>query len=127
MTAREYAGEGGSSNRGNNDENEQQQQQNSDWIHTWQYNVTVYPTREMAKTYNTAEPIYYMLLVLFVFIFTPIVCILFDCVVQRRQEKVMTTARKQDVIVSSLFPKNIQAKIMAEVDHEHNRMSARQN
>ena len=50
---------------------------------------------------------YYTLVAVSIFLFMSIGSIFFDWVVQRQQDKVMTTARKQDVIVSSLFPKNI--------------------
>lgn len=95
-------------------------------LSTCRYVVTVYPTKQMADRFLTNDPIWYTAIVLSVFIITSILFIVFDIVVQRRQDKVMTTARKQDVIVSSLFPRNFQAKILAEVDedeHHHRHLS----
>lgn len=86
------------------------------------YTITVYPTKEMESVYKTANPFLFAMVVVFVFIFTSMFFMLFDCLVQKRTADVMTTALKQNAIVSSLFPRKFQAKILAEVD-EHNKLS----
>lgn len=41
-----------------------------------------------------------------IFIFTSMVFIFYDCLVERRQRKVYSSAVRNNAIVSSLFPKN---------------------
>ena len=55
-----------------------------------------------------------------VFLVTGILFVIFDCYLVERTEKIMDVALKQNAIVSSLFPENVQAKMMAEADqNEH--------
>jgi hypothetical protein len=75
---------------------------------TCSYTLTVYPTAEYEVDYTTNNPVYYMLVVLAIFLLTCISFLVFDCLVQRRQRSLVTTARKQNALVSSLFPKSIQ-------------------
>eukprot|EP00539_Tryblionella_compressa_P008436 CAMPEP_0178765990 /NCGR_PEP_ID=MMETSP0744-20121128/18796_1 /TAXON_ID=913974 /ORGANISM="Nitzschia punctata, Strain CCMP561" /LENGTH=677 /DNA_ID=CAMNT_0020421623 /DNA_START=22 /DNA_END=2051 /DNA_ORIENTATION=- len=44
--------------------------------------------------------------------------LLFDCLVQRRQAAILSTALRQNALVSSLFPKNIQKQLMEELDQQ---------
>ena len=45
---------------------------------------------------------------------TSVVFFLFDCFVRRKVDQVTKVAQKQNAIVSSLFPKDVQDKLMAE-------------
>ncbi|KAL3914585.1 MAG: hypothetical protein SGILL_006046, partial [Bacillariaceae sp.] len=80
------------------------------------FTMTVYPTSEYESNYKTDEPLFYTLVVLGIFIFTILAFFFFDCMVQRRQTSIMTTALRQNALVSSLFPKNIQKQLMADLD-----------
>jgi hypothetical protein len=82
------------------------------------YMVTVYPTMEFEITYANNEPLYYTLAVLAIFLFTACAFFAFDCLVQRRQAILVATATKQNALVSSLFPKNIQKKLLEEMETE---------
>jgi hypothetical protein len=57
-------------------------------------------------------------IVVIIFLVTGIVFLLYDYVVQLRQEKVMKTATKTQAIVSSLFPKSVQDRMMKQVEEE---------
>ena len=83
------------------------------------YSISAYPTSKMEEAYRTKKPIWYAVVVLCVFLSTSLYFLFFDSLVKKRQNKVMATAIKQNAIVSSLFPKNIQAKMMAEVEANH--------
>jgi hypothetical protein len=84
------------------------------------YTIHAYPTQRMESNYNTQEPLWYALVVLGAFLSTALLFLIFDCLVQKRQAKVVVTALKQNAIVSSLFPKNVQAQMMAEAGQKHN-------
>jgi hypothetical protein len=70
-----------------------------------EYTITVFPTSTYEDSYITQKPMIYMVAVFVIFFFTSMSFLVFDCLVQRRQQKLVTTARKQGAIVSSLFPK----------------------
>jgi Adenylate and Guanylate cyclase catalytic domain len=78
------------------------------------YTMKVYPTQAFEDSYKTNEPLIFSMGVLAIFMFTTLIFLVFDCLVQRRQNVLLNTARKQNAIVSSLFPKSIQQKLMGE-------------
>ena len=82
---------------------------------TCSYTLNVYPTATYEASYATKNPVYYMLVVMSIFAATVIAFLIFDCLVQRRQKTLMATARKQNALVSSLFPKSIQ-KVCSDFD-----------
>ncbi|KAL3914433.1 MAG: hypothetical protein SGILL_006104, partial [Bacillariaceae sp.] len=88
------------------------------------YTMKVYPTASFEAYYKTYQPIYYSLAVLMIFLVTSLFFVIFDCLVQRRQSELVNTARQQNAIVSSLFPKSIQAKLMKESATEKQRTNA---
>lgn len=77
-----------------------------------------YPTVMLQDEFVTNEPLMYALVVVSVFAFTALIFISYDFVVQRRQTKVMTTAKQTQAIVSHLFPKQIQDRILADAERE---------
>jgi hypothetical protein len=83
---------------------------------TCSYTIAVYPTKEFQDTHITTDPILFACMVLAVFLLTFLLFAVFDRIVRKRTEKVMNVALKQNAIVSSLFPKSVQAKLMAEAD-----------
>ncbi|KAG7350433.1 adenylate/guanylate cyclase [Nitzschia inconspicua] len=82
------------------------------------YTITVHPTEEFESSFVTTKPTWYALVVLAVFVFTSLAFFVFDWLVQIRQKKLVTTAKKQNALVSSLFPKNIKQQLMEEVEEE---------
>jgi len=76
------------------------------------YTVAVYPTDEFKALYSTHNPVIFPLVLTSVFLFTALVFFLYDCLVQRRQTRVMATATRTHALVSSLFPKAVQERIL---------------
>lgn len=85
------------------------------------YRIVVHPSDELKETYQTNEPMLYTVVVVCVFALTVMVFLLYDYFVQRRNDQVMLTATKTASIVSSLFPKTIQSRIMEEVEEGQKR------
>ncbi|KAG7348838.1 adenylate/guanylate cyclase [Nitzschia inconspicua] len=83
-----------------------------------EYHLFVYPTSEFEDYYTSNEPLYYMLIVLAVFVATCVSFLIFDCLVSRQQKTLLVNARKQNALVSSLFPKSIQKKLMEDMEEE---------
>jgi hypothetical protein len=84
------------------------------------YTMKVYPTASFEESYKTNQPMLFSLGVLATFLFTTLVFLLFDCVVQRRQNVLIATARRQNAIVSSLYPKSIRDKLIGDSKNEEN-------
>ena len=85
--------------------------------------MTVYPTTEFEESYYTQKPLWYALTVLAIFVLTSALFCLFDGTMTRQHNHVKATAKKQNAIVSSLFPKSIQAKVMQQMEADNNRLS----
>jgi hypothetical protein len=62
------------------------------------------------------------LAVVLICLLTSIVFVLYDCLVQKRQKKVMTSAQQSNAIVSSLFPAQVLDRLMG--DDEENEFLA---
>lgn len=91
------------------------------------YTLDVYPTDKLKALYTSSNPFTFASAILAVFVFIIIVFFCYDFVVQRRQQKVQRIAKQTANIVKSLFPKNVQDRIMeeakaaAEADNEGQR------
>ena len=82
------------------------------------YKIFVTPTTEFQESYQTVTPILYTIVVVAVFAFTILVFVVYDFLVQRRQRKLLTTAERTTAIVASMFPKEVQDRIMEQAEHE---------
>jgi hypothetical protein len=78
------------------------------------FTIHTYPTKELYDYVKSNNPVYFTLAVVSIFLLTSIVFVLYDCLVQRRQKKVMTSAQESNAIVSSLFPAQVRDRLMAE-------------
>jgi hypothetical protein len=79
------------------------------------FTVSIYPTVVMKEAYTTNKPIVFTLVVLVCFAFTSLSFIAFDCMQQRRQRNLVNIARRQNLLVSALFPPKIQNQLLAEM------------
>jgi class 3 adenylate cyclase len=90
----------------------------SEYVIQCSYRISVHPSESLQTVYETSKPAKYTSVVVVVFLFTAMVFVLYDFYVQRRQDKVLMTAQKTSAIVSSLFPKNVQKRMMADAAAE---------
>lgn len=82
------------------------------------YLLEVFPTELYESQFLTNGPAIYTSVIVLVFFFTAAVFILYDYTVQRRQKIILSAAQRTTAIVSSLFPKNIQQRIMQEAEDQ---------
>jgi class 3 adenylate cyclase len=75
------------------------------------YNVRAYPSKEMEELYITREPLYFTLTLVAVFVFTSLVFVAYDCLVQRRHTVVNKSALQSNAVVSSLFPEEVRSRL----------------
>jgi hypothetical protein len=85
----------------------------ADSIHC-SYKLNVHASKSLESSYETNKPARYTGFILVVFFLTAMVFVIYDFFVQRRQAKVLMTAQRTTALVSSLFPKSVQQRIMAE-------------
>jgi hypothetical protein len=78
------------------------------------FTIHVYPTKELYDSMKSNNPVYFASAVVFIFLLTSIVFVLYDCLVQKRQDKVMTSAEQSNALVSSLFPAQVRDRLMGE-------------
>jgi hypothetical protein len=64
------------------------------------YSFHVYPTEELIETYQTDRPVTFTIAIVLVFLEVTIVFWVYDALVERRQEKVMTSAMRSGAIVN---------------------------
>jgi hypothetical protein len=82
------------------------------------FNLTAYPTSVFRNSYNTNEPAMFAIVVVAVFAFTAISFLCYDAAVHRRNEKVVRTAARTSAIVASIFPKEVQKRMLEEAEEK---------
>jgi len=87
------------------------------------YTLDIYPSDEFRAGYTTSKPAVYTTVVVLVFFFTAAVFIAYELTVQRRQAKVLYTAKRTSAIVSSIFPKSVQDRLMYESNEQSSKSS----
>jgi hypothetical protein len=85
-----------------------------------EYSLHIYPTQDLEDEYHTSKPAVFTSVVVLVFLFTSLVFMTYDFLVQRRQVKVHTAAVKSNAIVSSLFPAEIRDRLFQQQNEEPN-------
>lgn len=92
------------------------------------YTINIFPTVDFQNTYETSSPTFFALALVLVFLFTMLVFMAYDGMVQRRQTKVMATANRTSQLVSSLFPEAVQERILgAAAEEEEAEQTVRRN
>jgi class 3 adenylate cyclase len=76
-----------------------------------QYVIRIYPSVTMENDYVTTAPVIFAVGVAVIFVFTSLVFIFYDWLVQRRQKVVMDKAVKSGAIVSSLYPEVVRDRL----------------
>jgi hypothetical protein len=81
------------------------------------FTITVYPTMQMKEHYNSKQPLFYAMTVFIVFLVTIFSFLIFDSIRRQQHNSILKTAQKQNMIVKSLFPQQIQDQLMQELDN----------
>ena len=78
-----------------------------------QYKIRIYPTQIFMDTFLTDTPLAITFAIAIVFLFTICMFLLYDRLVEQRQNIVLAQAAHTTAIVSSLFPKNVRERLLA--------------
>ena len=76
------------------------------------FSIHLYPSDEIVNAYQTNSPIVYTVIVVFIFVGVSLLFILYDYLVESRQEKVMSSAIRSTALINSLFPANVRERLM---------------
>jgi hypothetical protein len=76
------------------------------------FHLRLYPSQVMEDDYTTSNPVIFTIIAVVIFLFTSVLFVCYDQMVEYRQRKVMMTAVRSTTIVSSLFPKVVRDRIM---------------
>jgi class 3 adenylate cyclase len=80
----------------------------------------VYPSQTYYEDYETNTPIVVTFAVAMVFVFTVLMFLVYDRLVESRQRLVLNRAEQTSAIVSSLFPKNVRDRLMQVESEDRN-------
>jgi hypothetical protein len=83
------------------------------------YRILVYPSLNMRDRFLTYRPFYYQGAIALLFLFTAAVFIVYDCMAEHRKKKVQESAKRNKVIVNSLFPKSVRNRVYANALSKH--------
>ena len=78
------------------------------------YTITVYPSSTMEKMHVTTDPVLFTVVAAFIFFFTSVLFLAYDCFVNRRQRLNKNRALASGAIVSSLFPEQVRNQLYEE-------------
>ena len=82
------------------------------------YSMHVYPSDHLKDSYSSSEPAIYTAVIALIFVFTSIVFLAYDFLIERRQQDVLKTAARSNAIVHALFPAVVRDRIFR--DSENN-------
>lgn len=84
-----------------------------DMDHGWcQYSIHVFPTSDYEDQSTTNHPILFTAYVAGIFLFTFFAFLLYDRIVESRQKVVSKSAENSTALVTSIFPRNIQRRLL---------------
>jgi class 3 adenylate cyclase len=82
------------------------------------YTLIVYPSKELEDKYHSSLPLLMTLVVATAFCIMILTFLGYDWIVQRRHQMVVVAAARANVILSTLFPKNIRDRLFADREME---------
>ena len=89
------------------------------------FTVHVYPSQIKENDYTSNNPIAFSLIVAGIFIFTSMVFICYDNMVEMRQRRVMNRAMQSSNLVASLFPKAVRERLYEEAEEKRKQEKAK--
>ena len=82
------------------------------------YKLTMYPSDEMRSQYITNKPAVYTTVIVLIFVCTAAIFLLYDYLVEHRQNKVMKAAARSTKIVEQMFPATFRERMFRDAKKE---------
>ena len=93
----------------------------ADDLHLCKYSIRVYPSDRLRDTFTSSNPALYTTVIALIFVFTSMVFLAYDYLVERRQQIIAKTAARSDAIVQSLYPARFRDRVY--LDSQNNDVS----
>ena len=77
------------------------------------YWIRLYPSDKMKDEHESNDPIIFTVVAVSIFVFTAVFFLVYDCVSERRQQKVMQVAQQSAAVVSNLFPQVVRDRMFS--------------
>lgn len=90
------------------------------------YTLRVFPSKLKENDHTSNQPVVFPIAVAAIFVFTSLVFVFYDIMVEMRQRRVLSSAATSSAIVSSLFPKNIRERLYQEAKEKEKEGKKRQ-
>jgi class 3 adenylate cyclase len=81
-----------------------------------QYMLHTYPSTTMRLDFDTSYPATFTVSAVVIFLFTSMIFVIYDYLVERRQKKVLSSALRSNAIVAGLFPKSVRDRLFGAND-----------
>ena len=82
------------------------------------YKLRIYPSKEFQNQYLTLKPLIMTLVVMFIFVLTSTIFVMYDYLVYHRVNAIMQFAQRSGRIVNSMFPITVQERLFSQTEHE---------
>ena len=82
------------------------------------YSIDIYPSSEFEATYNTNTPEVFAIVVAVTFTCVALVFIIYDVLVNRRNNRLLANAARSNAVVTSLFPGTMRDRILEAQEHK---------
>jgi hypothetical protein len=76
------------------------------------HELKVYPSAAFRATYETNKPAVYTSVIALGFVVTAVLLFIYDTMITRRQDKLMSSAIRSSNLVASMFPENVRDRLM---------------
>lgn len=83
------------------------------------YTLAIYPSKALYDSFESERPLIWTIVIVLMFVVMSFIFLGYDCIVQKRQQKVMTSAARSNAIVSSLFPAEIRDRLFGNEDEKN--------
>lgn len=90
-----------------------------------EYTLNLYASDEFLEAYETARTEIFMFVLAGVFVGTTVAFFVYVAYIQRRQSKIVDTARRTNAVVASLFPSNVRDRILSDAGTESDKVTSK--
>ncbi|GAX23874.1 hypothetical protein FisN_20Hh080 [Fistulifera solaris] len=81
-----------------------------------QFTVQIYPSEEFVDVYNSDTQTLYIAVIVVIFVVVIFLLCMYDLMVIARQRKIIHIAKQTNTLISSLFPKAVQKRILEDAE-----------
>jgi class 3 adenylate cyclase len=77
-----------------------------------EYTIKIYPSQEYRQEFENNKPFLYTAIGVMVILVSAVVFLIYDWFVRKRQDRLVTSAKRSNALVDSLFPANVRDRLL---------------